>query len=151
LILVAATVACSSQAVSDGGASASATAAIRRGASVPRQAPPARMFAGVDSVVGVLTRWCVGDDCTRGTRRPSRYLKGDPAGFVYFAVASAPAAARVEVRRGKKVVGRGSLRPGTSMAYALDVPPGRYVVTLIATWKGREARWVFGLTGPSRT
>lgn len=146
-VLVLAMSACSSSA-DNGGSTADASSSGGRTSSGPRRAPAARMYSGTDSVEGVPTRWCEGKDCSRSGAGPSRYLKGDPAGFVYFAMAAKPAAARVEVRRGTRLVVRGTLRPGTSMAYALEVPAGRYVITLIARWEGREARWVFGLTGP---
>jgi hypothetical protein len=113
------------------------------------------MFVGLDAERGVLAETCERGSCRLlTTPRPKRFLPAAETGLVSFATGAAPKSATMELRRS----GRGAdtppaqtidLTPRTLMATTLTVPSGRYVVTLIGTWPGREARWVFGLQGRS--
>jgi len=107
----------------------------------------ARMISGTDSMLGTLALWCEGDDCRRAPgAAPKRYIEAVPGGVLMFAVGAEPQAARVVIRdRGKDVAAQGALHPGTTMAFRGELSPGRYVVTLVAQFEGREARWVFGV------
>jgi len=130
--------ACSGHRSAPGAHPAAATPA--RG-QTPRVAPEVRVQIGLASEQGVLTLWCHGSRCTRhDSARPKRYLPADPKGLVVFATGLPPAAARVEAGK----IAR-PLIPGTTMAATLDVARGWHTVTLIESWPGYEARWVFGL------
>ena len=129
----------------------SAPATTRNTVRAPSGAPRARMSSGTDSVEGVVVAWCEHARCqTDPTPRPKRYLPGDANGLLLFATSAAPAAARVEVRTPSgRVVTSGRVEAGTTMAFSARLPAGRYLVVLIAGWPDREARWGFGLVGPS--
>jgi hypothetical protein len=110
----------------------------------------ARLQIGSDAEPGVLTSWCAGSRCQTDTAKPSRYLKGTPDGVLLFQTASQPlTASAVITKRGGSVPSKqGALIPGTLMAFPAVLPRGRYLVTLRAHWRGIDAKWVFGLSGP---
>jgi hypothetical protein len=114
-----------------------------------------RMFAGLDGEVGVLAVTCEDGSCRAvAPARPKRYIDGVPSGLVSFTTAKAPKTARLEVRR----AGRPSreepeatieLQPKTLMSTVVTLAKGRYVLTFVEGWRDREARWIFGMNGPS--
>ena len=116
----------------------------------PEKPPAVKMTSGVEVVQGVVASWCAGDECppVEGAA-PKRFLKADASGLIVFATGVVPAAARIEVTGAGAEPQRRALTPGTTMASQLRLPAGRFVVTLIQTWPGREGRWLFGLTGPA--
>lgn len=109
--------------------------------------PPARMFAGTESSEGALEIYCERDRCgSERAGRPARYLGAPQSGFVVFTVHRAPSGARIEVlRRGDSRPSVEDLSPGTMMLFGVSLPAGRYVLTLVASWKDAEAHWLFGL------
>jgi hypothetical protein len=112
---------------------------------IPDRAPQVRDQVGLASELGVLALWCEGSHCTRhANARPRKYLPADPSGLIVFATGIAPSAARVETDGVAEAV-----VPGTTMAVTLDLARGAHVVTLVESWPGREARWVFGVRAGS--
>lgn len=113
------------------------------------------MFVGLDGEEGVLAVTCEDGSCRAvAPARPKRFLPGTETGLVSFTTGRPPSKARLEVRRyGRPSSGKPEqtveLTPKTLMATQISIPDGRYVVTLVGGWQGREARWVFGLDGPS--
>lgn len=115
------------------------------------------MFAGLDGEVGVLAVTCEDGACRAvAPARPKRYIDGVETGLISFTTAKPPTAARLEVRR----AGRPSreepaqsidLTPKTLMSTLVTLERGRYVLTLVEAWRDREARWIFGVNGPSGT
>lgn len=115
-----------------------------------RLKPPssARMFAGTESLVGALTRYCDGSACLEPPEvRPKRYLEAPEGGFVVFTLGAAPLAALAEVRsRPSEPPAKVPLSPGTLMVFNHGLGRGRYLVTLVVRWRASEAHWRFGLT-----
>jgi hypothetical protein len=111
----------------------------------------ARMAVATDAVPGVVTLWCARGECERNPgARPARYLRGDANGVMLFETSSPPRAAEVVVRTtAGRLVARGTMRPGTTMAFATKLRKARFVVTLLANWPDADARWVFGVKGPA--
>lgn len=108
---------------------------------VPDDPPAVRAQIDLASEVGVISLWCTGTRCSHHERaRPRRYLPLPTNGLVVFATGRPPAAARVEAA-GQRI----PVRPGTTMAAVLQLPKGAHTITLIASWPGREARWIFGV------
>jgi hypothetical protein len=127
------------------------TAPAPAAAQAPAAAPPVRMFAGTDAVPGVRSLWCVAQDCSRARGAyPKRFLDGVGSGLLLFTTGVVPEEAALEVETlSGKPVRRLTLQPGTTMAARIDLGRGRFVLTLVERWDDREARWLFGLRGPS--
>ena len=117
-------------------------------ASKPKDPAPARMFAGTQSVLGQVLRYCKRSSCTdHEPRAPASYLAAPSGTFVVFAVAEAPANAVAEVRvQTKDQPSTVTLNPSTLMVFNFGLGKGNYLVDLVAHWKDAEARWRFGLT-----
>lgn len=128
-----------------------ATESSRASGPSEARARDARMSVGTDSEPGTLVAWCADGDCKRYPgAKPPRYVRGVESGLLLFQIGARPVAARVVVRgRSSDVAARGTLHPSSTMAFRADLPAGRYVVTLVAQWPDREARWVFGMLGPA--
>jgi hypothetical protein len=113
-----------------------------------RPPAPARMFAGTPSQVGLLTHYCKNATCEEIAARTPAFLTSPQGAFVLFTIGEMPEKARAEVRTGPSdnqpaVVG---LERGTLMVFNHGLPPGRYLVDLLVTWKAAEARWRFGIS-----
>jgi hypothetical protein len=111
-----------------------------------RSRPPARLFAGGASAVGVLVRVCEGSACTALPQGSPATLTAPAGAPLAIAVAQAPKQAWLEVRAtGEGAPAKIGLSPGTLMSWAPRTAPGRYLVTLVARFDGSEARWLFGV------
>ena len=122
-------------------ASSSLPASADAKGGVPDDPPAVRVQVDLTSETGIVSMWCKGSRCAHHDgARPRRYLPLPESGLVVFATGQAPEAARVEAD-GEKI----AVRPGTTMAAILKLAKGAHTVTLIASWPGREAHWLFGV------
>lgn len=110
--------------------------------------PPARMFAGTQSTIGELARYCKGSTCNEGrTGSPNAYLEAPTGAFVVFSLGETPleAVAEVRIKTGEQP-GIVRLNPSTLMVFNHGLGRGKYLVDLVIRWRSSDARWRFGLT-----
>lgn len=109
------------------------------------------MATGTNSVEGALVSWCVKDRCDRYTdATPKRAIEAAWRGVLLFPIGTIPTRARLEIKNAQgTVVEEAPLQPGATMSYRQALRKGTYTVALTATWKDREATWVFALKVPA--
>jgi hypothetical protein len=123
------------------------SAASQVPASKLKPPPPARMFAGTQSTIGQLARYCKGSACAQAGGAPDAYLTAPTGAFVVFSLGETPveAVAEVRVRTGEQP-GVVRLNPNTLMVFNHGLGRGKYLVDLVVRWRGSDARWRFGLS-----
>lgn len=147
---------CTGSAASPGAPASSSGSATARARPSAHFAPAAvTMFVGLDAEKGILAATCERDACrSLAASRPKRFLRGIDTGLVSFTIGRPPSTVRLEIRRHLRTPVRApqqviDLAPKTLMSTTIELGPGRYIVTMIGGWRDREARWVFGIEGPS--
>jgi hypothetical protein len=111
------------------------------------EAPRVMMFAGPQSSVGVVTRYCRPAECAVRPGGAPRFVESAAGGPVLFALGQTPVEAGLDIRTSAAAApSRVPLRPGTVIVYQASLTPGKYLLTLVARFPGSEANWLFGLT-----
>jgi hypothetical protein len=106
------------------------------------------MFAGTQSVLGQLTRYCKNATCVVDAPKPPKaYLAAPSGAFVVFALGETPVEARAEVRaKPSEQPGIVTLTPSTLIVFDFGLGRGAYLVDLVVRWRASDARWRFGLS-----
>src|SRR5439155_16708768 len=104
--------------------------------------PKVLLQIGTSFEAGRLSSFCDGKHCRTGASSPAAYLEVTHP--LYFIISAAPHSAVLQISPpgSTNPTTQSSLRPGNTMEYDPDVGPGRYVVTLEASWGRRSGQWV---------
>jgi hypothetical protein len=126
------------------------TQAPRARAAAPTGVPKVVLQVGTSFETGRLSSFCEGKRCSVGSSSPATYLEATHPLFFILSAAPRSAALQIASVGNSAAPSRSPLHPGNSMAYDPDVEPGRYVLTLEASWGRRSGRWIFGIEVPER-
>ena len=114
----------------------------------PTGIPKVILQVGTSFEPGRLSSFCDGKKCRTGALAPTTFLPAKHP--LYFIISAAPKSAvlKVSAPGAPDAATQTALRPGNTMVYDPGVGPGRYVVTLEASWGRRSGSWVFGVEIP---